>query len=45
MRGQDYRLEPNMIFTPDGKWILFREQFRGRRAPLCSGGGKAALEQ
>lgn len=29
MRGQDYRLEPNMIFTPDGKWVLFRGNFEG----------------
>ena len=29
MHGQDYRLEPNMIFTPDGKWILFRGNFEG----------------
>jgi oligogalacturonide lyase len=29
MRRQDYRLEPNMIFTPDGKWILFRGNFEG----------------
>ena len=29
MRKQDYRLEPNMIFTPDGKWIIFRGNFEG----------------
>lgn len=29
MRRQDYRLEPNMIFTPDGRWILFRGNFEG----------------
>ncbi|MGD1031738.1 MAG: oligogalacturonate lyase family protein [Opitutaceae bacterium] len=25
----DYSLEPNGIFTPDGKWIVFRSNFRG----------------
>lgn len=29
MGKQDYRLEPNMIFTPDGKWIVFRGNFEG----------------
>ncbi len=29
MRGHDYRLEPNMTFTPDGKWIVFRGNFEG----------------
>ncbi|WP_025560245.1 oligogalacturonate lyase family protein [Sphingomonas sp. UNC305MFCol5.2] len=29
MRKQDYRLEPNMTFTPDGKWIVFRGNFEG----------------
>lgn len=29
MRRQDYRLEPNMTFTPDGKWIVFRANFEG----------------
>ncbi len=29
MRKQDYRLEPNMTFTPDGKWVVFRANFEG----------------
>lgn len=29
MRRHDYRLEPNMTFTPDGKWIVFRGNFEG----------------
>jgi len=29
MRKHDYRLEPNMTFTPDGKWIVFRANFEG----------------
>lgn len=24
MRNHDYKLEPNVTFTPDGKWIVFR---------------------
>ena len=24
-----YRLEPNMTFTPDGKWVVFRGNFEG----------------
>lgn len=29
MRKHDYRLEPNMTFTPDGKWIVFRSNLEG----------------
>ncbi len=29
MRRHDYRLEPNMTFTPDGKWAVFRGNFEG----------------
>jgi oligogalacturonide lyase len=25
----DYKLEPNVIFTPDGKWIVFRSNMHG----------------
>jgi oligogalacturonide lyase len=25
----DYRLEPNVTFTPDGKWIVFRSNLHG----------------
>jgi len=25
----DYSLEPNGMFTPDGKWVVFRSNFRG----------------
>jgi oligogalacturonide lyase len=25
----DYRLEPNVTFTPDGKWIIFRSNMHG----------------
>ena len=29
MAGHDYSLEPNVTFTPDGKWIVFRSNMHG----------------
>lgn len=29
MQHQNYRLEPNVHFSPDGKWIIFRANFEG----------------
>lgn len=29
MQRQDYRLEPNANFTPDGKWLVFRANMQG----------------
>jgi oligogalacturonide lyase len=29
MSAHDYRMEPNVIFTPDSKWILFRSNMHG----------------
>jgi oligogalacturonide lyase len=29
MKFHDYRLEPNVHFSPDGKWIIFRANFEG----------------
>ena len=29
MKTHDYRLEPNMFFTRDGKWIVFRSNMHG----------------
>jgi oligogalacturonide lyase len=29
MRKHDYALEPNVNFTPDAKWIVFRGNFDG----------------
>src|SRR5262249_44663864 len=26
----DYQLEPNVTFTPDGKWVVFRSNMHGR---------------
>lgn len=27
----DYDLEPNVTFTPDGKWVVFRSNMHGER--------------
>jgi len=29
MKNHDYSLEPNVHFSPDGKWIIFRANFEG----------------
>ena len=29
LRNHDYRLEPNVTFTPDGKWVVFRSNMHG----------------
>ncbi len=29
LRDHDYDLEPNGIFTPDGKWVIFRSNMHG----------------
>jgi oligogalacturonide lyase len=29
MRRHNYRLEPNVTFTPDGRWIVFRSNMHG----------------
>jgi oligogalacturonide lyase len=29
LSGHNYRLEPNVTFTPDGKWIVFRSNLHG----------------
>ncbi len=29
MQQHDYRLEPNVTFTPDGKWVVFRSNMHG----------------
>ena len=29
MRRHDYRLEPNITFTPDGQWMVFRSNMDG----------------
>jgi oligogalacturonide lyase len=29
MKRHDYKMEPNVHFSPDGKWIIFRANFEG----------------
>ena len=29
MKHHNYRLEPNVHFSPDGKWVIFRANFEG----------------
>jgi hypothetical protein len=29
MKYHDYELEPNVHFSPDGKWVIFRANFKG----------------
>ena len=29
MKHHDYTLEPNVHFSPDGKWVIFRANFEG----------------
>jgi oligogalacturonide lyase len=29
MKKHDYRLEPNVHFSPDGRWVIFRANFEG----------------
>lgn len=31
LSSHDYSLEPNVTFTPDGKWIVFRSNLHGER--------------
>jgi oligogalacturonide lyase len=30
MKNHDYKLEPNVHFSPDNRWIIFRANFEGR---------------
>jgi oligogalacturonide lyase len=30
MKHHNYKLEPNVHFSPDGKWIIFRANFEGQ---------------
>ncbi|HLZ85784.1 MAG TPA: hypothetical protein VKQ52_01035, partial [Puia sp.] len=30
MKDQFYRLEPNVHFSPDNKWVIFRANFEGK---------------
>jgi len=44
MKGQYYKLEPNVHFSPDGRWVIFRGNFEGREEIYAVGtvaGGSA----
>jgi len=30
LRGHDYKLEPNVSFSPDARWVIFRSNLHGR---------------
>lgn len=42
---QDYSLEPNVTFTPDGKWIIFRSNMSGESQVYMVEVAKASLVQ
>jgi len=42
MGRHDYRLEPNIHFTPDGKWMVFRSNMEGRNGIYAVEIAKAA---
>lgn len=42
MAKQDYRLEPNANFTPDGKWLVFRSNMFGKTQVFAVELAKAA---
>ena len=29
MKNHNYKLEPNVHFSPDGQWVIFRANFEG----------------
>jgi oligogalacturonide lyase len=45
MHAHDYRLEPNAMFTPDGKWIVFRSNMHGDAYTYMVEVAKAAAAQ
>jgi oligogalacturonide lyase len=42
MAKHDYRLEPNVHFTPDGKWLVFRSNMEGHNGVYAVELAKAA---
>ncbi|KQM68151.1 oligogalacturonate lyase [Sphingomonas sp. Leaf17] len=42
MSRQDYKLEPNARFSPDGKWLIFRANIEGKAAIYAVETGKPA---
>lgn len=41
MQAHDYRLEPNITFTPDNRWIVFRSNMHGANHVYAVEGAKA----
>lgn len=44
MKNHNYKLEPNVHFSPDGKWIIFRANFEGRENVYAVEISKTALK-
>lgn len=45
MARHDYALEPNVNFTPDGKWIIFRGNMHGSPQVYAVEAARAAAER
>ncbi|MEO6361044.1 MAG: oligogalacturonate lyase family protein [Sphingomicrobium sp.] len=45
MSKHDYRLEPNVHFTPDGKWLVFRSNMEGKNGVYAVELAKAGSAQ
>jgi oligogalacturonide lyase len=43
MQHHDYRLEPNVHFSPDGQWVIFRANFEGKEEIYGVEVGRAAM--
>lgn len=43
MKQHQYKLEPNVHFSPDGKWIIFRANFEGQEQVYAVSTGKQEL--
>jgi oligogalacturonide lyase len=43
LQQHNYKLEPNVHFSPDGKWLIFRANFEGESQVYAVEIAKAAL--
>ena len=43
MAKHNYRLEPNVSFTPDQKWVVFRSNMFGPYVRVRGGGGQGPV--
>ncbi|MBD2722052.1 oligogalacturonate lyase family protein [Hymenobacter armeniacus] len=43
LKTHDYKLEPNVHFSPDGKWLIFRANFEGQAQVYAVEIAKAAI--